>query len=109
MRGEVLPLSVWLVIVSFPAAFSGSPLLAKTIVIRPDDSVQSVIDQASNGDVVVLQNGVYHGALNIDKSITLKAANGGEATVTNRHGGSITWIETSPGSRTWFAERITLL
>ncbi|MFV1965471.1 MAG: hypothetical protein ACC628_08620 [Pirellulaceae bacterium] len=75
-------------------------------IVNAGRSVQPVIDQSANGDVIILRDGIYHESLNIHRSITLRAEHGGEATVTNRHEGSITWTETSPASQTWSAPGI---
>jgi hypothetical protein len=78
----------------------------ETHVLSPGDGVQEAIDRAADGDVLVLRNGVYPGALRIHKSITLKAAHGGEATVTNRHPEPVTWRRASPDGRVWVARGI---
>ena len=80
--------------------------IAATHTVEPGQSVQRAIARASSGDVIVLRDGVYHGALDIDRPITLRAEHGGQATVTNRFGGEVEWIETSAGSRTWYARGI---
>lgn len=74
-----------------------------THIIKPGQGIQQAIDRSAGGDVIVLEDGMYHGPLDIRRSITLRARHGGEATVTNRHGGAVAWTETAPGSRTWFA------
>ena len=77
-----------------------------TYIAKPGQSVQEVIDRSTNGDVIILKDGVYPGSLNIHRSIMLKAEHGGKAMVTNRHEGSVTWIQTFPNSRTWFTAGI---
>lgn len=77
-----------------------------THVLVQGQSIQQAVDRSTDGDVIILRDGVYHASLNIHRPITLRAEHGGEATVTNRHEGPVTWIETPPGSRTWFARGI---
>jgi hypothetical protein len=79
---------------------------AEERILHAGSSIQQAIDRSRDGDVIVLEDGVYHGSLNIHKSITLKAAHSGEATVTNRHAGAVVWTETQAGSRTWYATGI---
>lgn len=82
---------------------------AVTFAVIPGQSIQEAIDGAADGDVIVLADGVYHETLDVRRSVTLRAQHGGQATVTNRYQGSVTWIQQSPGSRTWFARGIDWL
>lgn len=43
-----------------------------TISLSPGQSIQKAIDQSTAGDAILLEDGVYHGSLNIHKSITLR-------------------------------------
>lgn len=95
-----------LVIALFHASLFANHVSARVVVVKPEEDVQAVIDRATDGDVVILREGIFHGAINIDKSITVKAEKGGEATITNRYGGPIAWIEARPGSRIWCAQNI---
>ncbi len=79
---------------------------AATVYLSSGQGIQEAIDRSSDGDVIVLSDGVYHETVRITRSITLKAQHPGEATITNRHNGPVTWRETSPGSRTWWAAGI---
>lgn len=83
-----------------------SSLMAETHVLAPGQSIQAALDKAVPGDTVVLNDGVYHESLIIRKPVTLKAANPGEATVTNRHPAPVKWTQTAPDSRTWHADDI---
>ena len=82
------------------------PALSAAHVVEPGRSIQSVIDRAAPGDTIVLEDGLYHGALSIDKSLTLRARHGGEATITNRHPGPVVWRRAPGDGRTWFARGI---
>jgi parallel beta-helix repeat protein len=58
--------------VGVPVAMA-APAEAATIVVSPGESIQAAIDQASPGDVIVVEAGVYRENLNIDKdNITLR-------------------------------------
>jgi hypothetical protein len=92
--------SVIVATVSFDAA-SG-----KTWELSPGDCIQQTIDLADQGDTIVLRDGIYSGALHIDRSLTLKAEHGGAATVTNRFSGNVRWQEVPAGSGTWLAHGI---
>lgn len=83
-----------------------SALQAETHVLEPGQSIQTAIDQAASGDVIVLRDGVYHEALNIDKSITLRAQNPGEATITNKYDGEVNWVQSEQDEGVWYAQGI---
>ena len=51
-------------------------LQAKQITVSPEMEIQSIIDKAKPGDVVVFMAGTYKAQLSIDKSLHLKAAKG---------------------------------
>ncbi len=92
---------IWLLI---PA--STSLTFATTHTLRPGDSIQEAIESAMPGDTIILENGVFHGTLQITKPVTIKAKNGGEATVTNRFSGTLNWIPDKSGNQNWYAESI---
>ena len=50
---------------------------AATIYV-PDDyaSIQQVIDNANDGDTIIVRDGIYKENIKIDKSVTLKSENG---------------------------------
>lgn len=79
---------------------------AATVYLSPGESIQKAIHAAAAGDTIVLRDGVYHEVVDIDRSITLRAENPGEATVTNRHPGVVEWRESAAGSRIWSAKAI---
>ena len=75
--------------------------------LTPTESIQQTIDRAAAGDVIVLGDGVYHEAIDIDKpGLTIRAANPGKATITNRHDGDVIWRQAEGQSHVWFAEGI---
>jgi hypothetical protein len=78
-------------------------LAAKTHEVSPGQSIQKVLDAASEGDVIVLGDGMYHESLEVRKAVTIKAAHGGEATVTNRHEGKVTWVRSDTDAKVWTA------
>ncbi|HHP7244148.1 MAG TPA: right-handed parallel beta-helix repeat-containing protein, partial [Elainellaceae cyanobacterium] len=51
------------------------------IYVSPGESINSAISKAKAGDVIVLQDGNYHESVNINKAVTLKAANPGKAII----------------------------
>ncbi|MCD6494385.1 MAG: hypothetical protein J7K36_11460 [Archaeoglobaceae archaeon] len=61
---------------------------AATIYV-PDDyeSIQQAIDNANNGDTIIVRDGIYKENIKIDKSVTLKSENG-SANCTIDAGGS---------------------
>jgi len=52
------------------------PVHGAVIVVPDNKTIQEVIDSASDGDTVVVRDGVYSVYLNITKSITLRSENG---------------------------------
>ncbi len=56
---------------------------AATISVNPGESIQSAIDGADEGDVVVVQSGVYRENLIVDKPLTLvgESADGGRPVI----------------------------
>ncbi len=84
----------------------GAWAYAATHVLEPGQSIQAAINASAYGDVIILMDGIYHEAINITRSITLKALHHGEATVTNKFPGPVTWTESSPGSKVWSAAGI---
>ncbi|MDF0591842.1 right-handed parallel beta-helix repeat-containing protein [Candidatus Methanocrinis natronophilus] len=48
-----------------------------TIVVAPGDRIQSAIDDAKDGDVIVVPSGLYRENLNVDKQVTLKGEDTG--------------------------------
>ena len=85
---------------------SASGIQAATIRVSREQSIQQAIDHSSDGDVIVVEDGVYHECIEITKSIILRAEHGGEATITNRYKGPVTWVRASGDSQTWFATGI---
>lgn len=91
----------WLLIHSI-TAFCG-PTDRVTHIVEPGQSIQQCIDQCSDGDVIILQDGVFCESLDVHRSITLRAEHGGHVTVTNRHEGPVYWIRSASDSQTWYA------
>ena len=63
------------------------PAAGADVQLTPDDDIQKALDAAKPGDTIVLKDGVYYQSVVITrggtpaKPVTLKAANGGGATV----------------------------
>ncbi len=72
---------------------------------EPGQQIQQIIDGAADGDVIVLADGIYHETIDVHKSVTIRAENGGEATITNRYAGDVKWVRGS-AERTWYTEGI---
>ena len=68
-------------------ATAGEPAAGAQLTLTPADDIQKALDAAAPGDTIVLKDGVYYQSLNITKGgtegkpITLRAANGGAATL----------------------------
>lgn len=80
--------------------------VSETLWLSPGQSIQKAIDKSARGDVLVLRDGVYHEAVDIHKSIMLRAEHGGEATITNRFAGPVTWKQIAWGSKAWYASDV---
>ncbi len=52
------------------------PVSGEVIVVPDNKTIQEVIDSASDGDTIIVRDGVYSVYLNITKSITLRSENG---------------------------------
>ena len=69
------------------AAAAAFPAAGAEVQLTPDDDVQKALDAAAPGDTIVLGDGVYYQNLVIarggteGKPVTLRAANGGAATL----------------------------
>jgi len=50
-------LALWIVV---PALLAASPAAAKTLVVKPGQSIRAALDQAQPGDKVLVLPGVYH-------------------------------------------------
>ena len=50
---------------------------ATTIVVAPGERIQSAIDDAKDGDVILVPSGVYRENLNVNKQVTLKGEDTG--------------------------------
>ncbi len=55
-------------------ALSPSQLLAQTVLVKPQQNLQQILDHANNGDVISLSSGEYLGNFVINKAITLTTA-----------------------------------
>ncbi len=95
-----------------PLVFSGGmnalqkDFTGKKIHVFSGQSIQKAINEASEGDTILVHNGIYYEKITIDKAIVLKAESGGDVTLTNKYAGKQTWIETVLGSQTWLMEHI---
>jgi parallel beta-helix repeat protein len=65
---------------------------AATISVGPEESIQSAIDEADEGDVVLVQIGVYKENLNVDKQLTLKGDDSGREKPEIDAGGNVNGI-----------------
>lgn len=90
---------------SVPAANIGQKQ-ANVIYVRAGQSIQGAISIARDGDTIILDNGVYHEKILVNKSITIKALNPGEAILTNGYSGRKIWHPDTTDSCTWFLENI---
>jgi len=76
-----------LVVLAILSAALPLPAAAAEVELTPDDDVQKALDEAAPGDTINLKDGVYYQRLAIarggkpGKPVTLKAANGGGATI----------------------------
>ncbi len=51
------------------------------IYVSPGESINAAISKAKAGDVIVLRDGRYYEAVNVNKAVTLKAENAGKAII----------------------------
>ncbi|MEH6627284.1 MAG: nitrous oxide reductase family maturation protein NosD [Motiliproteus sp.] len=51
-------------------------IYAEQIVANPQQSLQEILDQAQEGDHIILKSGVYQGNFSIDKALTISGENG---------------------------------
>ncbi len=65
------------IILAFSVFLCITNVQAATIYV-PDDyeSIQEAIDNANNGDTIIVRDGIYYENVEIDKSVTLKSDNG---------------------------------
>ncbi len=56
---------------------------AKSYSVSPDDNLQSIINHSIDGDVIILEEGIYRGNFIIEKSITLNCNK--KATINGNH------------------------
>lgn len=50
---------------------------------KPYTTIQDAIDNATDGDIVLVYSGTYNEEINIDKSLTVKSVEGAEVTIIN--------------------------
>jgi nitrous oxidase accessory protein len=73
MTRQVLQIGVWLAVYALSvAAPAAAPVAAPTWRVEAGGSIQSAIDRAAPGDVVLVERAVYRENLRIDKSLTLR-------------------------------------
>ncbi len=56
---------------SSPQISEPSPAFLQGTTVQAPDSIQMAIDAASPGDLLIVESGVYHGSINITKTISL--------------------------------------
>ncbi|MDH7594293.1 MAG: NosD domain-containing protein [Methanomicrobiales archaeon] len=73
----------WILLLILLALLHWTVVCTGTEIIVPDDypTIQDAIDGATEGDVVVLRDGMYTGNIIIDRSITLRSENGASACI----------------------------
>jgi len=66
---------------------------AKTIYV-PDDyeKIQWAVDNASDGDTIIVRDGTYYESITVSKQLTIKSENGSDNCIIN--GGSSLWLRT---------------
>lgn len=67
----------------------------KTILVKPNQSIQSAIQTALPGDTIILDDGVYYQQIRVDKSLVVKAKNGGKATLAGTFPGNLSFSPVS--------------
>ncbi len=48
----------------------------KEVVLEPADSIQQAVDQAEEGDILILKEGIYSGSISIRKSLVIQGEDG---------------------------------
>ena len=56
---------------SSPQISEPSPAFLQGTTVQAPDSIQMAIDAARPGDLLIVESGVYHGSINISKTISL--------------------------------------
>ncbi len=65
-----------LVYVFVVSGFFSQAIMAKNIVVTPENNLQAILDKSEDGDVIELSNGRYLGNFIISKKVTLKGQEG---------------------------------
>ena len=61
-------------------AFASVALASATTYYVPDDheKIQWAVDNATDGDTIIVKDGVFHENIEVDKRLTLRSENGSE-------------------------------
>ncbi|MBI4137474.1 right-handed parallel beta-helix repeat-containing protein [Candidatus Roizmanbacteria bacterium] len=84
-----------LIITSFIVPQEGHAQTIRTV--NPSESIQTIINAATSGDTILLEDGIYYQRFTINKPLTVKAINPGNVVISGAYDGSL-------GSLTFQAE-----
>ena len=91
--GRTLPSAFYLCILLYVSLSGANPASAGTIVVSKDpggdfSSIQEAVDNASAGDSIVVQSGIYRESLVVDKTLEIRSEtrNSGDVAVSARDG-----------------------
>lgn len=74
--------------------------------VDPGQDLQTIVDQSAPGDTIILRDGFHPGPLVIRRALTLRAEHPGQAVLTNRFAGPLTWKREDGAGHIWRAEGI---
>lgn len=87
----ILPVLISIIAVSISfgdvhyVAISGGNVAPYTNWTTAAINIQAAIDEASSGDIILVSNGTYSGAINVTKSVTVQSVNGPSTTTILGH------------------------
>jgi hypothetical protein len=73
--------SLLALVISLCLPYATLAATALAFSVSPNQSIQTAIDAAAPGDTVLLEDGIYYQQVTITKPLTLRARNGGKATI----------------------------
>ncbi|HHX27957.1 MAG TPA: DUF1565 domain-containing protein, partial [Firmicutes bacterium] len=82
VTGEEVQFDPWFADEALTQLVTGRPVMNNTLN-KTYDTIQEALDNARDGDTILVGSGEYFGSIVIDKSITLRSTNGPEETILN--------------------------
>jgi len=81
-NGKGMKISIAIVCISVLALSTVGVLVGSshTIYVNPDESIQAAIDNASDGDTIIVRDGTYTENVDVNKRLTIMSENGSSTT-----------------------------